>query len=336
MPQISVIVPVYKVELYLHRCVDSILAQTFSDFELILVDDGSPDNCGVICDEYAAKDSRVHVIHQENGGLSAARNQGVKWIFENSDCQWVTFIDSDDWVHEEYLRILYESCINNNAKLSFCHVVEVPEYKEGQVTAPLQVECQAYNVDEQRLQSVFYGENTFGGIACGKLIDISILMRNPFILQRIYEDSPVTCKWVCEAGSIAEISIPLYFYFINPKGISKTFSLKMLDILWAKTEQEMYYRELGYMKMCAVVASSYLVSASRCYRSLIDELDDRKTARRVRMEMVHKYWKYKNKISLSDVQKSYVIRNMHPHMEEAYWIAKICLKKARRMIGIRE
>ena len=79
MPEISVVVPVYKVESYIHRCVDSILNQTFSDFELILVDDGSPDNCGRICDEYAQNDNRIHVIHQQNGGLSAARNAGIDW-----------------------------------------------------------------------------------------------------------------------------------------------------------------------------------------------------------------------------------------------------------------
>ena len=106
MPTISVIVPVYKVEKYIHRCVDSILSQTFTDFELILVDDGSPDNCGKICDEYAEKDIRIHVIHQENGGLSAARNAGIDWVFANSDSEWITFIDSDDWVHPEYLERL--------------------------------------------------------------------------------------------------------------------------------------------------------------------------------------------------------------------------------------
>ena len=103
MPQISVIVPVYKVEPYLRRCVDSILGQTFTDFELILVDDGSPDNCPAICDEYARKDTRVHVIHQENGGLSAARNAGIDWAFANSDSQWLTSVDSDEWVHPEML-----------------------------------------------------------------------------------------------------------------------------------------------------------------------------------------------------------------------------------------
>ena len=87
MPTISVIVPVYKVEKYIHRCVDSILGQSYADFELILVDDGSPDNSGAICDDYAAKDSRVRVIHKENGGLSAARNTGIDWVFDHSDSQ---------------------------------------------------------------------------------------------------------------------------------------------------------------------------------------------------------------------------------------------------------
>ena len=96
MPGISVIVPVYKVENFLHRCVDSILAQTFTDFELILVDDGSPDGCGEICDAYAREDSRIHVIHQKNGGLSAARNTGIDWVLENSDSRWLAFVDSDD------------------------------------------------------------------------------------------------------------------------------------------------------------------------------------------------------------------------------------------------
>ena len=108
MPQISVIVPVYRVEAYLDRCVTSILNQTFRDLELILVDDGSPDNCGALCDAYGRADSRVRVIHQKNGGLSAARNAGIDWVFANSDSQWLTFIDSDDWVHPEMLRRLLD------------------------------------------------------------------------------------------------------------------------------------------------------------------------------------------------------------------------------------
>ena len=102
MPKVSVIVPIYNVEKYLHRCIHSILAQSFSDFELILVDDGSTDQCSDICDEYLEKDRRVRVIHQINSKISAARNAGM----EIAEGEWISFIDSDDWVHEDYLRLL--------------------------------------------------------------------------------------------------------------------------------------------------------------------------------------------------------------------------------------
>lgn len=102
MPEFSVIVPVYKVEKYLDRCIGSILAQTFSDFELILIDDGSPDNSGQICDEYAGKDNRIHVIHKENGGVSTARNAGL----DIAQGKFIVFVDSDDEVAPNYLELL--------------------------------------------------------------------------------------------------------------------------------------------------------------------------------------------------------------------------------------
>ena len=103
MPKVSVIVPVYNVEKYIGRCIESILAQTFTDFELILVDDGSPDKSGTICDEYAKIDSRVRVIHKENGGVSSARNKGL----DEARGEWIVFVDSDDWVEEEYLSVFF-------------------------------------------------------------------------------------------------------------------------------------------------------------------------------------------------------------------------------------
>ena len=120
MAEISVIVPVYKVEAFLGRCVDSILSQSFSDFELILVDDGSPDNCGKMCEDYAKQDDRIHVIHQKNGGLSAARNTGIDWTFKHSESRWLAFVDSDDWVHPDYLKILYNTAKHTSCKLSAC------------------------------------------------------------------------------------------------------------------------------------------------------------------------------------------------------------------------
>ncbi|MEE1226668.1 MAG: glycosyltransferase family 2 protein [Bacteroidales bacterium] len=112
-PKISVIVPVYKVEQYLHRCIDSILSQSFTDFELLLIDDGSPDNCGKICDEYAQKDSRVRVFHKPNGGVSSARNLGL----DNAKGEWMAFIDSDDYVENEYLEELLSYETNTSADI---------------------------------------------------------------------------------------------------------------------------------------------------------------------------------------------------------------------------
>ena len=99
---ISIIVPIYNSEKYLHRCIDSILAQTFTDFELLLINDGSKDNSGTICDEYAAKEQRVRVFHKENGGASSARNVGL----DNAKGEWITFVDSDDWIEKNYIHQL--------------------------------------------------------------------------------------------------------------------------------------------------------------------------------------------------------------------------------------
>ena len=116
MDLISVIVPVYRVEKYLGECIDSILSQTYENFELILVDDGSPDNSGKICDEYAEKDKRIRVIHKENGGVSSARNLGL----DNANGEYVTFIDSDDFVDKKYLEVLYSTLINFDTDVSVC------------------------------------------------------------------------------------------------------------------------------------------------------------------------------------------------------------------------
>ena len=116
MPKISVIVPVYNTEQYLSRCIDSILAQSFTDFELLLIDDGSKDNSGKICDEYAAKDFRVRVFHKENGGVSSARN----WGLEKSQGEWIIFIDSDDWISGSMLLDMYEKAISEKSDLAYC------------------------------------------------------------------------------------------------------------------------------------------------------------------------------------------------------------------------
>lgn len=130
-PLISVIVPVYKVEQYLHRCVDSILAQTYTNLEIILVDDGSPDRCGAICDEYAAKDSRIRVIHQENGGLSAARNAGL----DACTGEYIAFVDSDDYILPEMYKKMLSALLEHQVDICICHWQY--EYADGRQTVDL-------------------------------------------------------------------------------------------------------------------------------------------------------------------------------------------------------
>ena len=119
-PKISIIVPVYKVEPYLRKCVDSILAQTFTDYELILVDDGSPDNCGKICEEYAAADSRVKVIHQNNQGLSVARRVGLN----AAKGEWIGWVDSDDWIEPNHFAALYNAAVGSDVDMVSCDIAE--------------------------------------------------------------------------------------------------------------------------------------------------------------------------------------------------------------------
>ncbi|HEL7541574.1 TPA: glycosyltransferase, partial [Enterococcus faecalis] len=126
MPKISIIVPVYNVEKYLEKCVRSILAQTFTDFELILVDDGSPDSSGAMCDQFAEQDERVKVIHKENGGLSDARNAGI----EIATGEYLGFVDSDDYIADDMYELLYTNIVKEDADLSICGIYDVYEGKE--------------------------------------------------------------------------------------------------------------------------------------------------------------------------------------------------------------
>jgi glycosyltransferase involved in cell wall biosynthesis len=116
MPKVSIIIPVYKVEKHLCKCLDSIIGQTFGDFECILIDDESPDNCPAICDEYALKDKRIIVLHQKNAGVSAARNAGL----DRAQGEWIGFVDSDDWCDSQMFQFLYENAVKIGADISIC------------------------------------------------------------------------------------------------------------------------------------------------------------------------------------------------------------------------
>ncbi len=239
MPQISVIVPVYKVEPYLRRCVDSILGQSFTDFELILVDDGSPDGCPAICDEYAAKDSRILVIHQENAGLSAARNAGIDWVFANSGSQWLTFIDSDDWVHPEYLQRLLAAAETMGCSLSVCGLLRT---EGGALPEGLQ-ETQAERLTANEFYCNRAGEHFSPAAACAKLYFRELFLHLRFPVGKFHEDEFTTYQTVYRAGEVAMCTQLLYAYYTNPAGIMHTqWSPRKMDAV------EAYERQLAFAK----------------------------------------------------------------------------------------
>ena len=244
MPKISVIVPVYKVEPFIHRCVDSILCQTYDDFTLILVDDGSPDSCGDICDAYAAEDSRIHVIHQKNGGLSAARNTGIDWAMENTDSQWLAFADSEDWVHADYLRLLVEAAEGQNCRISACGFFRtsgepIPEDPQDGFAA---MEAEDY----------YCGDCHEGvtAVAWNKLYHRSLLEKLRYPVGKLHEDEFTTYRAIFAAGKIAVTPVRLYAYYQNPNGIMNAqWSPKRMHMLEAFDQQIAFAQEQGYARL---------------------------------------------------------------------------------------
>lgn len=259
MVTVSVIVPVYNVEKYLHRCVDSILAQTFTDFELILVDDGSPDNSGAICDEYAAKDARVRVIHQENQGQAAARNRAVA----EANGEWIHFVDSDDVIHPQMLEVLYSAVIENDANIGMCGAIESEEIPDTFYSTPNR-HAIVRDMDEETMEDLLeHGEHRYW-VVWGKLIKREIVQRLPFTKGRIYEDNAIVCQWLYEAGRVADIEDRLYFYYVNKQGTTKNgFTWKQLDYLWALRQQMKFFRKKKYAHMLNEINSWY-TSWIRC------------------------------------------------------------------------
>ena len=237
MPKISVIVPVYNVEKYLNRCVDSILNQTFADFELILVDDGSPDNSGKICDEYAKKDKRVVVIHKENGGLSDARNAGI----DIARGGYVTFIDSDDWIDSEYLNVLYKNATDNEADISAVNLHK--EYDDKRDRACSVVE--GTYVGAESMDYLYNPEMAiYINVACAKLYKISLFENIRYPVGRLHEDGFTTYKLYFRAKKVHFANDDLYYYYQrNDSIMNENFSIRRIDEYFVYRERADFFKE---------------------------------------------------------------------------------------------
>ena len=221
-PLLSIIVPVYKVESYLQKCIDSILAQTLTDFELILVEDGSPDGCPALCDAAAAKDARVRVLHQKNGGLSAARNAGL----DVARGEWIGFVDSDDYIAPEMYETLYKAVQSTGADLALCDYVKVDE--TGALCTQTHVAVPQKSLTGRELLQKAYW--TTVQIAWNKLYRRSLFAQLRYPVGKLNEDFfviPEICLNTQRAVVVPEV---LYYYVQRSDSImGKSSTLRHYD-----------------------------------------------------------------------------------------------------------
>lgn len=255
-PVISVIVPVYNVEQYLTKCVDSIREQTFYDIEIILVDDGSTDSSGRLCDEMAKEDSRIRVIHQENGGLSCARNTGI-FVAEG---EYLGFVDSDDYVEKDMYELLYNNLIKEKADLSICGMFDCYQDRKIGINEPY---YQVMDTSEA-IQVIFAGKLVGGASAVNKLYKKSLFQSVRYPEGKTSEDAFVIVDILMQCDQIVADSTQKYYYYHRENSITtRKFTREQFDVVEAYQKNERlirtYYPELTVAAMGRLCWANFTV-----------------------------------------------------------------------------
>lgn len=218
--KISVVIPVYNVAKYLDVCIKSVINQTYKDLEIILVDDGSTDNSGKMCDEYKEKDERIIVIHKQNGGLSSARNEGIKI----ATGKYLTFIDSDDYITNDMIEELYLSLTNTNSDVSICKITK----NENKLDCEINNETLIFNSHDAIKEILL--DRLFTTSASAKLYKKELFNNIMYPAGMLYEDYATTYKLFHLSDKISYTSSNKYYYRYNDEGITKSkFTNKQLD-----------------------------------------------------------------------------------------------------------
>lgn len=224
---VSVIIPVYNTARYLRKCVESVLCQTYPHFEVILVDDGSTDTSPQLCDQLAQADARIRVIHQKNGGLSNARNSGMRVAKGKS----ALFVDSDDWILPSLLQRMIELQAGNPRVLC---VAGIQPVLEDTLVEPLAAVLPALRLSPLDACSAMLYQTAFDTSACAKLVSLEIARENPFPDGRLYEDLATVYRWILASEAVAVSQERLYCYLQRQGSIMRqTFSARQLDQKWA-------------------------------------------------------------------------------------------------------
>lgn len=228
---ISVVVPVYNVEKYLRKCIDSVISQSYQNFEIILVDDGSTDGSGKICDSFT--DPRIKVIHKENSGPSDTRNVGNA----AAEGKYITWLDSDDTLHRDYLKIMLSMCLTNSAQLAACEILSHQEndYPNDDTSEYKVKVCDGISAMKDVLKGKMHDTS-----ACALLIESELAKKYPFPVGKYHEDDRVTYKFFADAKTVAYTDKPMYYYMQRMGSIMHTATFGKIDLDELEAADEIY------------------------------------------------------------------------------------------------
>jgi glycosyltransferase involved in cell wall biosynthesis len=262
---VSIVVPIYNIERYLAKCIDSIRAQSYERIEILLVDDESPDNCPKLCDDYAALDNRIQVIHKTNGGLSDARNSGL----HQAKGEYVVFIDGDDYVHRDYIQTLLQEIITQKADISVCNYYRVYEGNVRKIAN--HADSMTYS-NIEAMRDVFTYPSVCEVMTWNKMFKKSLFTENMilFPVGKIHEDNYTTYKLFYFSKKVTYINTPLYYYIQRSGSIMNSgFNRKRLDIIEA-SNQASEWVNLHKLPLIDEVSAYQLSSTLTVLNSMID------------------------------------------------------------------
>ena len=327
--KISVIIPIYNVEKYLPKCINSVLNQTYSNLEIILVNDGSTDSCKQICEEYKKLDNRIKIINKKNGGLSDARNYGI----EASTGNYIAFLDSDDWIDKELYMTLYKIIKRYDADISVCNFKK--SYLNGDNKTHNSGKIKCYSNIEALNE--LYGKNSVQMIvAWNKLYKRSTIKELRFPVGRIHEDEYLTPIIIYNANKLVYRDNQLIYYRQTPNSIiNSKFNIKRLDYLYSLECRNEFFKQNGLIDVYIKGIKLYMFSIIDIYYKVKDS--NIKNKKQIKIELRNKFNNVM-KINVENYQKELNLfaysPNMHciiykillPMKYKIYMFIKRCIK----------
>ena len=304
---VSIIVPIFNVEAYLDRCVENLVNQTYQNLEIILVDDGSPDDCPKMCDEWAIKDSRIKVIHKKNGGLSDARNAGM----EIASGEYISFIDSDDYIALDFFVTLLLVMKKENSDIVECGVVKF--YEDGRFEE-YSDDLAVTTFETESALSGLISENPFHQHVWNKLYKTQLVKDIPYAVGKLNEDEFWTYQVFGRAKKVSKINKTMYYYFQRSSSImGESYNIRRIDALEGKSNRQKYI-EKNYSNLAVQAKIDFYGSCMFAYQCVLKYLSGKE-----KREAITRIKRYKQECNLSVSE----IKEIHGSSKKYYLFSKI-------------